>query len=82
VVSAVLENSIKKKAGRKNYLRGYYSIRGGKVYVNTTGPQGSGILRSMSIANCFIDLPSEIEKINEGEAVSIILIHHGELSHG
>jgi len=82
VVSAILENPIKKKAGRTNYLRGYFTIKNGIMYVNTTGPQGSGILRSMSIANCLIELPSEIKEMKEGESVSIILIQHGELSHG
>jgi len=40
--------------------------------VRTTGPQGSGILRSMSLANCLIDIPAEVDHLDAGTAVTVI----------
>ena len=36
-------------------------------------PQGSAILRSMSLANCLIDLPVGPSRIEKGELVDVIL---------
>src|SRR5256885_1247828 len=40
--------------------------------VRLTGPQGSGILRSMSLANCLIDLPVGPSRFEQGEIVDVI----------
>lgn len=79
LVNAVLEEEIRKKPDRKHFIRGYFTIRDGSLYVNTTGPQGSGILRSMSIANCLIILPIGVARAKAGELVTIQLINHGEV---
>ncbi len=79
VIDAVLTDDIKKKAGRRNYIRGYFQIKNGEIHVSTTGPQGSGILRSMSDANCLIIIPTDIDKVKSGEKVSIQLIQHEEI---
>src|SRR5256712_4119519 len=46
--------------------------------VRLTGPQGSGILRSMSLANCLIDLPVGPSRIEKGELVDVILTEQPE----
>jgi molybdopterin molybdotransferase len=46
----------------------------GQTTVTTTGPQGSGILRSMSLANCLIDLPEDSERLQPGERVQVLLL--------
>ncbi len=79
LLEAVLDNPLKKKPGRRHYIRGYFSIRHGRLHVTTTGPQGSGILRSMSIANCLIILPEDVTGVEAGEKVMIQLIDHGEI---
>jgi molybdopterin molybdotransferase len=78
-ISAVAENEIKKKQGRRNFIRGYFTLVNGNFHVSTTGPQGSGILRSMSEANCLIILPSETAHVKKGERVMIELLRHEEL---
>jgi molybdopterin molybdotransferase len=40
--------------------------------VTTTGPQGSGILRSMSLANCLIDIPEETQIVQPGATVQVV----------
>jgi molybdopterin molybdotransferase len=47
---------------------------GGQTTVTTTGPQGSGILRSMSLANCLIDLPEDTERLQPGARVEVMLL--------
>jgi molybdopterin molybdotransferase len=40
--------------------------------VVTTGPQGSGVLSSMSEANCFIVLKHDAGNIDAGDSVDIL----------
>jgi molybdopterin molybdotransferase len=79
VIKAQIKDTIVKKKGRKNFIRGIFYIENGIPFVQTTGPQGSGILTSMSIANCLIVLPEEIETIKHGEYVDIQLTGHIEI---
>ena len=44
--------------------------------VEKTGMQGSGILSSMSRANCFIVLPAENDGVKKGDLVDIQLFEH------
>lgn len=66
-------NSIKKQAGRREYLRGTVAAVNGRWQVRTTVNQGSGVLRSMSEANCFIVLPEECAGVQAGENVQVQL---------
>src|SRR5438045_6090264 len=50
------------------FARGIYDADAGTV--TTTGPQGSGILRSMSLANCLIDLAEGRERYRSEEHTS------------
>ncbi len=79
VVHATLQQDITKKTERRHFVRGYLTIQDEEFYVSTTGPQGSGILTSMSDANCLIILPEGRTVCRTGEKVSIQLIHHEEL---
>jgi molybdopterin molybdotransferase len=53
------------------FARGIHDAVAGTV--RTTGPQGSGILRSLSLANCLIDLPAGRARYEAGEQVDVIL---------
>ena len=74
LMQVVSESAIRKKPGRTEYQRGILSINEqGKQSVRITGTQGSGILRSMSEANCMVVLPHEKGNINAGETVDVIV---------
>ena len=62
---------LKKAPGRTEFLRGRLTQINGKLCVQPTGAQGSGILRSMSEANCFIVLEHERGNVAAGELVSV-----------
>lgn len=66
--------AIRKKPGRTEYQRGILSTAlDGTREVRITGAQGSGILRSMSEANCMLVLPDEQGNVAEGDLVDVIL---------
>ncbi|MDF1535111.1 MAG: molybdopterin molybdotransferase MoeA [bacterium] len=78
-VRAVLEQDVKKKPGRRNFIRGVVERKeDGILYAHTTGKQGSGILRSMSAANGIIILPEDAEGAKAGERVEVYLIDSEE----
>ncbi len=79
VIKVKAIEELNKKKGRKYFMRGNYSIDSSGISVTSTGPQGSGILTSMSSANCLIILPEDIEQVKAGEKVDIELIKHGEI---
>lgn len=65
---------IRKKPGRTEYQRGLLSTdAGGQQQVRITGSQGSGILRSMSQANCMVVLHHEQGNVAAGETVDVLL---------
>src|SRR5574343_1314603 len=66
-------NAIKKQAGRREYLRGRVAAVDGKFEVKTVGNQGSGVLRSMSEANCFVVLPEDCAGGVAGDPVTVEL---------
>jgi molybdopterin molybdotransferase len=65
---------IRKKPGRTEYQRGILALdANGEQQVRITGAQGSGILRSMSEANCMVVLHDEQGNVAAGELVDIML---------
>jgi len=64
---------IRKVPGRTEYQRGVLFQDGAEWKVRTTGQQGSGVLRSMSEANCFIVLEHERGRVEAGEPVQVQL---------
>jgi molybdopterin molybdotransferase len=70
-----LSAPIRKVPGRTEFQRGILSADGsGGWTVRTTGDQGSGILSSMSQANCFIVLESTVGNVAAGELVDVQLL--------
>ncbi len=65
---------LRKVPGRTEYQRGILFRDGAQWKVRTTGQQGSGVLRSMSEANCFIVLEHERGRVEAGEPVSVQLM--------
>jgi molybdopterin molybdotransferase len=66
---AVALEPMRKKVGRREFKRGILAYVDGRWEVRTTGPQGSGILTSMTCANCFILIEEERGDVVAGETV-------------
>ena len=74
LLKATSAEKIRKVAGRTEYQRGILYREAGEWKVRTTGQQGSGVLRSMSEANCFIVLEHDRGSVAAGEAVHVQLM--------
>jgi molybdopterin molybdotransferase len=74
LLRAKSETAMRKKAGRTEYQRGILELKDGEWRVRLTGAQGSGILRSMSEANCFVVLGHEQGSVATGDYVDVMLM--------
>jgi molybdopterin molybdotransferase len=71
LLKAESAENLRKVPGRTEYQRGVLFQDEGHWKVRTTGQQGSGVLRSMAEANCFIVLEHERGSVKAGEPVSV-----------
>jgi len=68
------QTALRKKPGRTEFQRGVLDNSDGEWTVRLTGAQGSGILRSMSEANCFVVLHHEQGSVKAGDPVDVMLM--------
>jgi molybdopterin molybdotransferase len=73
-VQAKLTCPIRKKPGRQHFLSSNLLWENGEYQVTPNGEQGSGILKSASLANSLIIFPLELEKLAEGEPVDVQIL--------
>lgn len=72
MLKAVCTSPIKKAPGRTEFQRGILSQGAdGAWTVRVTGEQGSGILKSMSDANCFIVLGDHVGNVDANTVVDV-----------
>ncbi|MBI3991326.1 MAG: molybdopterin molybdotransferase MoeA [Candidatus Omnitrophica bacterium] len=69
--TAILKDNIRVSPGRRNFLRGLVAVEKGKNYVVPVGIQKSGILKSMVLANCLIEIPEGINNLRKGSIVTV-----------
>jgi molybdopterin molybdotransferase len=72
LLRAKAETAMRKKPGRTEYQRGILELKNGEWSVRLTGAQGSGILRSMSEANCFVVLAHDQGNVKAGDYVDVM----------
>ena len=74
LIEAVLQEEIRKTAGRRHFIRAFVSFKEGTYFATTTGDQGSGILMSMLKANGLIMIPEDQEIARVGDRVRVQLL--------
>jgi len=74
LLNAIAAHNIRKVPGRTEYQRGVLYKDAAEWKVRTTGQQGSGVLRSMAEANCFIVLEHERGAVKAGEQIKVQLM--------
>jgi molybdopterin molybdotransferase len=72
---AVVEERIANRDGRRIFARAVVREREGRYYVSLTGPQGSGILTSMVVANALAIVPEDVAAIEAGEKVTVMMLN-------
>ena len=73
-IRAVLQEDIAKSLGRKQFIRVTLERRGDTCYASRTGEQGSGILRSMSIADGLAVSHEDQEFMKAGQEIEVMLL--------
>lgn len=69
---ATTADRLRKSPGRTDFQRGVYEVtQDGTLQVRATGAQGSGILSSVSAANCYIVLEQDRGSVEKGESVTV-----------
>ena len=72
-LSAVLEEPVTIGARLMHFLRAITRVRDdGLLAVRLTGPQGSGILTSMSQANALLVVPEDRSRVEAGERLNVL----------
>ncbi len=77
-VDAVLEDSMVNSDGRRVFARAIVEKRDGQYFARLTGPQGSGILTSMVLANGLVIVPEDKAGVEAGEVVRVMMLDWSE----
>jgi molybdopterin molybdotransferase len=78
MVKAVVEDAIKNTDGRRVFTRVMVEKRGGRYFARLTGPQGSGILTSMVLANGLAIVPEDKPGVKPGDVVEVMMLDWSE----
>lgn len=73
-VTATITNEIKVRPGNRYFMRVIVAKKNGQYHASLTGPQGSGILKSMVLSNGILTIPENTPVIRKGEKRVITLI--------
>jgi molybdopterin molybdotransferase len=74
VSMAILKQDFKKRKGLKYFVRVKIENKDKKLYASLTGPQGSGILKSMVLADAIMIAPEERSELKKGDRVCVQLV--------
>ncbi|HLF70533.1 MAG TPA: gephyrin-like molybdotransferase Glp [Dehalococcoidia bacterium] len=74
VVRVTVEEPVENTDGRRFYARAIVSVRDGRYVASLTGPQGSGILTSMALANALVICPEDVPVVAAGEEADAIML--------
>ncbi len=77
-VEAVLEDRIVNNDGRRVFTRAVIEKREGRYYARLTGPQGSGVLTSMTRSNGLAIVPEDKAEVEPGEVVRVMMLDWNE----
>jgi molybdopterin molybdotransferase len=73
-LQALAAEPIQKAPGKVHFLRAVVENKDGVLHARTTGPQGSGILISLVLANALIILERDRTRVAPGEPVTVELL--------
>lgn len=77
-LEAVVEDTVVNSDARRIFARAVVEKRGGQYFARLTGPQGSGILTSMTVANALAIIPEDKAKVVPGDVVPVMMLDWGE----
>ena len=78
-ITAVMEDAVGNKDGRRIFARVVITRRDSKYFARITGPQGSGILTSMAKANGLAIIPESTREVKPGTLVEVMMLDWDEV---
>jgi len=78
IIEAVIEEPIVNEDGRRIFARAVVEKREGQYFARLTGPQGSGILTSMTLANGLVIVPEDKPGVEKGDVVQVMMLDWNE----
>jgi len=69
-----VEDRVVNTDGRRFFARAIVHEREGRLTASLTGPQGSGILTSMALANALVVCPEDIAALEPGDEADAIML--------
>lgn len=73
-VEAILHGTVENRDGRRSFYRVFVEREQDQWHARLTGPQGSGILTSMALANGLLVVPEDVRQVREGDRVRVLMI--------
>ena len=75
-IEATLDETVRSKPGFLLLNRGLlrFEPTTGRHHVRLTGAQGSGMVRSLALANCLVVLPEDVDEVEAGGTVRVQLL--------
>jgi molybdopterin molybdotransferase len=77
-VRAVVKDAIENTDGRRVFTRVMVEKRDGRYFARLTGPQGSGILTSMALANGLAIVPEDKPGVKPGDEIEVMMLDWSE----
>ncbi len=74
MVRATLDTTLRKAPGRRQYARGWLSVRDGAYVVAPVGGPGSHLLAGYAAANCLVVVPEEVTEVAAGSPVQVMML--------
>jgi molybdopterin molybdotransferase len=78
-ITAIMEEPVKNDDGRRVFARVVVRKKDDEYFARLTGPQGSGILTSMTKANGLAVVPEGVEGVKSGATVEVMLFDSEEI---
>ncbi|MFC1993459.1 gephyrin-like molybdotransferase Glp [Chloroflexota bacterium] len=73
-IEATIEDPIVNTDGRRIFARALVEKRDGRYFARLTGPQGSGILTSMALANGLVIVPEDKPRVEAGDKAQVMML--------
>ncbi len=69
---ALIDHDVRHSKGRREYMRGVFDVRQGRLHVATTGDQSSNRLATFANANCLVVIDEHRGSLRSGDEVQVI----------
>ncbi|MDQ1625374.1 MAG: molybdopterin molybdotransferase [Actinomycetota bacterium] len=74
IVRAAATEGFDSPAGRRQFARAWLTVEGGRYVVRPVGGPGSHLVGDLAQANCFIVVPENVTRVDEGGAVEVMVL--------